>query len=466
MAVWLPSGTPDTVIRGMLLDGQDVLLGPGSFTVTRPWVLPFTAGRLLGSGRTKTDLSLAANYPAGLPAILSPTGNAAKIGGFRIQGQWGGGYGPSTPGYSSPSHRLASFTTAAIQIGGYGPIPNQGTVCYDGVIQDVEINYFDTGVMIGGESGVCASEWKVEDFKLNGCRAVAQIYGGGNSLNFRFVNGYWAGCDTGVQCWSGGNVRIRDCGCSLSGSNANGSLQPYALLCGWADRYTVDGFRSETSPSGCAVLVGQTHSTIRIANLWSNYPGQAVTGRYAVAMSGGTTVSIDSCDLLDCGFAIGYVNSGDPVADLFITASRCSGAIASPYLLSGTGKWRVYPEALSVNSANGVENLGGLLANGTVLGTSATSYTISQADDGASLNTTSGSAVTVSLPNNCPVGFRILVRQMGAGVVTFSAGAGATRVNRQGQYRTAGQYATCFLEVEANSNGTSALWVVSGDTQA
>jgi hypothetical protein len=90
-------------------------------------------------------------------------------------------------------------------------------------------------------------------------------------------------------------------------------------------------------------------------------------------------------------------------------------------------------------------------------------YTIALTDAGYLITTSSGSAVTVSIPTdattNFPVGTQILVMQLGLGQVTASAVTpGTTAVNSKNGTKTSGQYAVISLiKVAANS------WVVGGD---
>ena len=91
-------------------------------------------------------------------------------------------------------------------------------------------------------------------------------------------------------------------------------------------------------------------------------------------------------------------------------------------------------------------------------------YTLAASDAGKTLRFTGASAATLTLPNNLPQGFLCSVVQVGAGQITFTASAGANRRNRQSHSKTAGQWAVCQLQVQANSGGSSADYVLSGDT--
>jgi len=95
---------------------------------------------------------------------------------------------------------------------------------------------------------------------------------------------------------------------------------------------------------------------------------------------------------------------------------------------------------------------------------SGTTYTLTAADSGKVLRFTNASSITLTLPNSLSIGFNCVVIQCGAGQLTFSPAAGASRRNRQSHTKTAGQWAVCNLQVVTNSGGTAAEYVLSGDT--
>lgn len=106
---------------------------------------------------------------------------------------------------------------------------------------------------------------------------------------------------------------------------------------------------------------------------------------------------------------------------------------------------------------------GPLAASVTTEDVTATAYTLQAADLGKVKRTTNASAVTVTLPNSFDPGFSVLVRQAGAGRISFAAASGATLHNRSGGDKTAGQWSEVSLTVDANGDGNSAVWVLSGD---
>lgn len=94
---------------------------------------------------------------------------------------------------------------------------------------------------------------------------------------------------------------------------------------------------------------------------------------------------------------------------------------------------------------------------------STTTYTLGSIDDGTVLKFTHASGCTVTCPNSFSAGFNVGLLQTTSGQVTCVAASGATIINRQSFTKTAGQWATASLLVDANSNGTSAHYVLGGD---
>ncbi len=95
-----------------------------------------------------------------------------------------------------------------------------------------------------------------------------------------------------------------------------------------------------------------------------------------------------------------------------------------------------------------------------------TTYTLLTSDTGRIIDHANGSGITVTLPNNLPVGFCCTYAQSGAGQVNFSAASGATLHNRQAHTKLAGQWAEGTLYVRANSGGSAAEYVLAGDTSS
>jgi len=72
--------------------------------------------------------------------------------------------------------------------------------------------------------------------------------------------------------------------------------------------------------------------------------------------------------------------------------------------------------------------------------------------------------VTVTPPNALPRGTECQITQQGDGQITIVAAAGARLNNLSNHTKSAGKYARLDLRVAANNDGTSAAWVLSGDT--
>ena len=75
-------------------------------------------------------------------------------------------------------------------------------------------------------------------------------------------------------------------------------------------------------------------------------------------------------------------------------------------------------------------------------------YSITAADNGKVIQSTSASAITVTIPAGLPTGFNCTVVQMGAGQITFSG----TYLNRTGFTKSASQYSlVSILHLGSNS---------------
>ncbi len=94
----------------------------------------------------------------------------------------------------------------------------------------------------------------------------------------------------------------------------------------------------------------------------------------------------------------------------------------------------------------------------------ATTYILLEADAGKVLRFTSGSAITVSLPGDLSVGWSAALLQRGAGQITLDTIGSATLLHEEDHTKTAQQHASVGLLVQANSNGTSAEYHLSGST--
>lgn len=90
-------------------------------------------------------------------------------------------------------------------------------------------------------------------------------------------------------------------------------------------------------------------------------------------------------------------------------------------------------------------SLSGFAANITNI---SANYSLTAADNGKVIQSTSASAITVTIPTGLPTGFNCTVIQMGAGQITFSG----TYLNRTGFTKSASQYSVVsILHLGSNS---------------
>jgi hypothetical protein len=86
----------------------------------------------------------------------------------------------------------------------------------------------------------------------------------------------------------------------------------------------------------------------------------------------------------------------------------------------------------------GTSTISGFGAN---VATISAGYNLSASDNGKIIQSTSASAITVTIPTGLPTGFNCTIVQMGAGQITFSG----TYLNRSGFTKTASQYAVVSI---------------------
>ena len=132
-----------------------------------------------------------------------------------------------------------------------------------------------------------------------------------------------------------------------------------------------------------------------------------------------------------------------------------SGTSASPSWLRINTDWTKSGNDISYTAGNisttgaltggTTSSLSGFAANITSI---SANYPITSADNGKVIQSTSASAITITIPTGLPTGFNCTVVQMGAGQVTFSG----TYLNRTGFTKTASQYSVIsILHLGSNS---------------
>lgn len=97
-------------------------------------------------------------------------------------------------------------------------------------------------------------------------------------------------------------------------------------------------------------------------------------------------------------------------------------------------------------------------------------WTLSEADHGGKAlsvsNYTATGSISLMLPADAANGALFLVDQVGPAPVRFVPAGGAMLNHRLGHNGTAGQWASISAKCIANPNGSSAMWLLAGDTAA
>lgn len=198
------------------------------------------------------------------------------------------------------------------------------------------------------------------------------------------------------------------------------------------------------------VVANRTTGAVTASTGTTDWINNAFQRLYEVTTSGGVVTNwIDHRTMLP-----GTVGSGDVVGPASATDNalpRFDGTTGK--LLQGSG--------VLVTDNNEISGYRGDLNAQT-----GTTYTLVAADTGKVVEITNASAITLTMPNNLPVGWCCTVVQGGAGQISFSPASGAFRRNRQGHTRTAGQWGMTTLYVRTNAGGTAAEYVLGGDTAA
>lgn len=93
----------------------------------------------------------------------------------------------------------------------------------------------------------------------------------------------------------------------------------------------------------------------------------------------------------------------------------------------------------------------------------AASFTLGSTFNGQVIPWTGGSAGTITLANNAPIGTECMIDCEGAGTITFAAQSGGTVQSRGARLKSNGQYSQITAYVYTNGSGTNAAWRLGGD---
>ncbi len=215
----------------------------------------------------------------------------------------------------------------------------------------------------------------------------------------------------------------------------NGSAWIYIINSTTNVLSVVNGGTGTTTSTGTGSVVLNTNATL--ANPTLTTPTLGVASGTSLSLTATTTGTSTSTGALIVSGGVGIAGQifaggiqNTPIGN----TTPNSGAFTS---LSATGNL--------TGGNSSTSNISGFAAN--ITSTSA-NYSITSADNGKVIQSTSASAITITIPTGLPTGFNCTVVQMGAGQVSFSG----TYLNRTGFTKTASQYSVVsILHLGSNS---------------
>lgn len=143
-----------------------------------------------------------------------------------------------------------------------------------------------------------------------------------------------------------------------------------------------------------------------------------------------------------------------PAAPALSSATPASDTTAGTAGTAATASRGDHAHPLPTNyNAQAVSNVSVALNNQT-----GTTYTLQASDNGKVVTLSNAAAITLTVPSGLPVGYNVMLVQLGIGQVTV-AGSGVTVRHRQSHNKLAGQYAEAVLTVYASN-----LALFAGDT--
>jgi hypothetical protein len=192
--------------------------------------------------------------------------------------------------------------------------------------------------------------------------------------------------------------------------------------------------------------------------------GAAVPGFLNFGEAGvpdGATVSYAIEDGIQREVGVGVYASGpNTLTRTNVHASTRSGN--QPVLLTGNAQVFLTPNRENFrNPAVASLTFDTLIRGAGAVRTVAANGSLTAQDNGRLIVCNSLTNFTLTVPTGLPAGFQCDVVQRGVGIVTIAAGAGVGVVNRQTQFRTAGQWAVVTLRAVSATE-----FVLTGETQA
>lgn len=191
----------------------------------------------------------------------------------------------------------------------------------------------------------------------------------------------------------------------------------------------VNGGTGTSTSTGTGSVVLNTSPSIISPSLTTPLLGVATGTSLSLSSTTAGTSTSTGALIVSGGVGIaGQIYAGGIQNTPIGNSNASSGAFTS---LSATG-------ALTGGNSS-TSNISGFSAN--VVSVSTTTRSITSADNGKIIQTTSGTAITISIPTGLPDGFNCTVVQMGDGQITFTG----TYFNRGGFNKSASQYSVVSI---------------------
>lgn len=182
------------------------------------------------------------------------------------------------------------------------------------------------------------------------------------------------------------------------------------------------------------------------------------TGALGATLLGGTLTTASQTNITGVGTVTVGVWDGTDVA---VSAGGTGlGTITSNALIKGNGTSAMVVTGVTIDSADGISGYTGVQNIQT-----GTTYTVAASDTGKIVTLNNAGAITVTVPNSLVAGFTCDFIQLGAGQVTFAAGASATQRSYSSNTKLEGQYAGGSILVTSNA-GSAAVYVLTGQLVA
>lgn len=408
----------------------------------------FTGGLISVSGSPILAFTVAGTS-GGIPYFSSSstwgssgalTANAPVIGG-------GAGVAPSS---GSRSGNTTTFATAngiltnghCVSIDGSGNFVDAGGSCTtgggggtvsSGTANDLAyyassgtvvtgLTSANSGVLVTSGSGVPSISTTLPSGLALGTPASATLT---NATGLPILSGV-SGLGTGVATFLG-TPSSANLAAALTDETGSG-----AAVFGTSPTFVTPtlGAATATSINKVAITAPASSATLTIAN-----------GKTLTASNTLTLVGTDSSTL--------NIGTGGTLGTAAFQATGTSGATL-PFL-NGTNAW------------SGANTFSEVL--GTVTSQSGTTYTFATTDCGTEVSFTNSSAITATIPATLPVGCNIAVLQAGTAKVSVN-GSAVTPATLQGAHSytgTSAQWAIIGLNIYANSGGSSAVAILTGD---